>query len=51
MRVGGDFTMVTQIESDQTNHYLVVSCLRDSGDSGERDARRLLSSIHFDREA
>ena len=49
--VGGDFTMVALIEREETNHYLVVSCLRDSGDSGERDARRLLSSIHFDQEA
>jgi hypothetical protein len=49
--VGGDYTMLTQIESDRTNHYLVISCLRDSNGSGERDARRLVSSIHFDREA
>jgi hypothetical protein len=49
--VGGDYTMLTLIESDRTNHYLVISCLRDSNGSGERDARRLVSSIHFDREA
>ena len=49
--VGGDYTVLTQIESDRTNDYLVISCLRDSNDSGERDARRLVSSIHFDREA
>ena len=49
--VGGDYTMLTQIESDRTNDYLVISCLRDSNGSGERDARRLVSSIHFDREA
>ena len=49
--VGGDYTMLTQIESDRANHYLVISCLRDSNGSGERDARRLVSSIHFDREA
>jgi hypothetical protein len=49
--VGGDYTMVTRIESDRRNDYLVISCLRDSNGSGERDARRLVSSIHFDREA
>jgi hypothetical protein len=49
--VGGDYTMLTQIESDRANHYLVISCLQDSTGSGERDARRLVSSIHFDREA
>jgi hypothetical protein len=43
--------MLTQIESDRANHYLVTSCLRDSNGSGERDARHLVSSIHFDREA
>ena len=49
--VGGDYTMLTRIESDRTDDYLVISCLRASNGSGERDARRLVSSIHFDREA
>ncbi len=49
--IGGDYTMLTQIESDRADHYLVTSCLQDSTGSGERDARRLVSSIHFDREA
>jgi hypothetical protein len=49
--IGGDYTMLTEIESDRSNHYLVISCLRDSNGAGERDARRLVSSIHFDREA
>lgn len=49
--VGGDFTLLALIDSDQTNQYLVISCLRDSDGSGERDTRRLLSSIHFDPEA
>jgi hypothetical protein len=49
--VGGDYTVLTVIESDRTSDYLVISCLRDSNGSGERDARRLVSSIHFDREA
>lgn len=49
--VGGDFTMLALIDSDRTDQYLVKSCLRDSDGSGERDARRLLSSIHFDPEA
>lgn len=49
--VGGDYTTFTLIENERTNHYLVISCLRGSTGSGERDARRLVSSIHFDREA
>ena len=49
--IGGNYTVLTLIESDRTDHYLVLSCLRDSNGSGERDARRLVSSIHFDREA
>jgi hypothetical protein len=49
--IGGDYTMLTQIESDRSNHFLVISCLQDSNGSGERDARRLVSSIHFDRES
>ena len=49
--VGGDYTVLTMIESDRASDYLVISCLRDSNGSGERDARRLVSSIHFDREA
>ena len=43
--------MLTQIESDWFSHYLVISRLRDSTARAERDARRLVSSIHFDREA
>ena len=49
--VGGDFTMLALIDSEQADQYLVISCLRDSNGSGERDTRRLLSSLHFDPEA